>query len=559
MSASLASEVRSEFPTLEQQVADGTKPLIYLDSAATSQKPRAVLDALDSFYVEANANVHRGAHTLAARATERYEAARDKVAAFVNAESRDEIVFTAGASESINLVAQAWGSEHIREGDEILLSVMEHHSNLVPWQLLAKRTGATLRFVGMDEKQNLDMDEFHSLLSPKTKLVALAHMSNVLGTVNPVRDIIDAAHAVGAKVMLDGCQSVPHMPVDVRALDCDFLVASGHKMCGPTGIGFLYGKYDVLSSMAPWQGGGEMIDEVFLTHSTYAPPPGRFEAGTPAIAQAVGLGAACDFLSSIGMDRVQDYEHALSRKLWDTLSGIEGLDLYGPPPQADGSGRGALVAFNSQSVHASDLTFFLDQVRWPRSPVPEPRASSLEPLPGGTSPVACLCCLNASATTNRCEAGCDGRNATMKSNVCARALCRCPSAGGCRCKSRSPLCPTPAPSARCCRVCAGFSLHVRASPRPSLQPHQLHQLYHPGRLLHPFSNRSVRVESHVVCITPLFFQLQHGGRNRPVGSAHQGLRFAFLSLDPWHSIRFSCLVWLLQYATQGTLDMFGDL
>ena len=341
-----------------------------------------VLDALNDYYLEANANVHRGAHFLANRATERYEAARSKVQKFVGAARREEIVFTRGASEAINLVANTWGSQYLGPGDEVILSVMEHHSNLVPWQLLAERNGVLLNFVRLDPAtQGYDLAHFRELLEAakgRVKLVALPHVSNVLGCVNPVAEVTKLAHAVGAKVLVDGCQSVPHMPVDVQALDCDWLVASGHKMCAPTGIGFLYGKYDVLCEMPPWQGGGEMIDEVFLTHSTFAPPPGRFEAGTPAIAQAVGLGAACDFLAGVGMDRVQAHEDALAAKLWAALAEVEGLQLYGPPPaaeqaedetgeakkeeQAEGQGqRAALVAFHSDAVHAQDLTFFLDQ------------------------------------------------------------------------------------------------------------------------------------------------------------------------------------------------------
>lgn len=361
-SLSLADEIRDEFPILAQPAQNG-KPLVYLDSAATSQKPRVVLNALNDYYLEANANVHRGAHFLANRATERYEAARSKVQRFVNAARREEIIFTRGASEAINLVANTWGAAELGPGDEIILSVMEHHSNLVPWQLLAERNGVLLNFVRLDEAQQFDLSHFKEILEGsegRTKLVALPHVSNVLGCVNPVEEVVTLSHAAGAKVMVDACQSVPHMPVDVQALGCDWLVASGHKMCAPTGIGFLYGRYEALCSMPPWQGGGEMIDQVFLTHSTYAPPPGRFEAGTPAIAQAVGLGAACDFLQGIGMDRVQRHEDALAAKLWDALDGIPGLTRFGPAPSPNSS-RAALVAFHSHDVHAQDLTFFLDQ------------------------------------------------------------------------------------------------------------------------------------------------------------------------------------------------------
>jgi len=365
----LAEEVRDQFPILSQSGQGGNK-LVYLDSGATSQKPLAVLDAVDNYYREANANVHRGAHFLANRATERYESARDKVAAFVGASRREEIVFTAGATEAINLVVNTWGAANLGPGDEVILSVAEHHANLVPWQMLAERQGVLLNFVGVDEDMRYDLKHLQSLITPRTKLIGLAHVSNVLGAVNPVKEVVALAQTVGARVLLDACQSVPHMPVNAQALGVDWLVASGHKMCGPTGIGFLWGKYEVLEASPPWQGGGEMIDEVFLEHSTFAPPPGRFEAGTPPIAQAIGMGAACDFLSGIGMERVHAHERKLGRYLWDSLKGedLGGLVLYGPSPEACEAApwespceRVGLVAFTSPAVHASDLTFFLDQ------------------------------------------------------------------------------------------------------------------------------------------------------------------------------------------------------
>jgi len=353
-------EIRQDFPALFQEAYPG-KPLIYLDSAATSQKPRAVLEALQSYYARDNANVHRGAHALAARATEAYEAARDKVQHFINAERREEIVWTRGATEAINLVANTWGEQNIGEGDEIILSKMEHHSNLVPWQLLAQRKRAVLKFIDLTPDERLDLDHFRSLLSDRTKLVALVHASNALGCVNPVAEVAAAARARGARVLLDACQSVPTQPVDVRALGADWLVASGHKMCGPTGVGFLWGRHEVLAAMPPWQGGGEMIDDVFFEHSTFAPPPARFEAGTPAIAQVVGLGAAVDYLQGIGMANIERHERALCRRLFDRLAEVPGLRVYGPAPDADGGGRNALAAFNVGGVHASDLAFFLDQ------------------------------------------------------------------------------------------------------------------------------------------------------------------------------------------------------
>ncbi|CBJ27325.1 Cysteine desulfurase [Ectocarpus siliculosus] len=357
---SLGERVRADFPILDQEAYPG-KPLVYLDSAATSQKPKVVMDVLRDYYERDNANVHRGAHQLSIRATEAYEAAREKVGAFVNAETSREIVFTRGATEAINLVAQTWGLDNLAAGDEIVTTVMEHHSNMVPWQLLAERTGAVLKFAQIREDMSLDLDHMKSLITDKTKLVAVVHASNALGGVNPVSEIAEAAHAVGAKVLVDGCQSVPNMPVDVQTLGVDWLVASGHKMCGPTGIGFLWGRMSVLETMRPWQGGGEMIDQVYFDHSTFAEPPARFEAGTPAIAQAVGLGAACDYLSSIGMENGAAYEHEMSKYLWERLSEVEGLDFYGPPPNASGDNRNPLLAFNSRDVHAHDLSFFMDQ------------------------------------------------------------------------------------------------------------------------------------------------------------------------------------------------------
>jgi cysteine desulfurase / selenocysteine lyase len=357
--SSLASSLRADFPILHQEVHG--KPLIYLDNAATSQKPKAVLDAWQHYYTCDNANVHRGVHTLSARATDAYEAARDKVAAFVNAAHREEIVYSRNASEAINLVAYSWGMNTLQAGDEIILTVMEHHSNLVPWQFVAQRTGAVLKFVGLTKTQEFDLEQYQSLLSERTKLVAVAHCSNTLGCINPVREIIDRAHQVGAKVLLDACQSVPHMPIDVQALDCDWLVASGHKMCAPTGIGFLYGKLDILKAMPPFLGGGEMIADVFLDHSTYAELPHKLEAGTPAIGEAIALGAAIDYLTNIGMDRIHAYEQDLTRYLFDQLIQIPEVQLYGPLPNADASNRAALAAFTTGEIHPHDLSTMLDQ------------------------------------------------------------------------------------------------------------------------------------------------------------------------------------------------------
>jgi cysteine desulfurase/selenocysteine lyase len=355
----LAHKLRLDFPILFQEV--NGKPLVYLDNAATSQKPIAVLDAIQHYYRSDNANVHRGVHTLSVRATDDYEASRDKVAAFVNAASRQEIVFTRNATEAINLVANTWGNATLQSGDEIILSVMEHHSNLVPWQMLAQRTGAVLKFVQLTDTQEFDLDHFRTLVSDKTKLVSIVHISNTLGCINPVEEVIAIAHQYGAKVLIDACQSAPHWKLDVQAMDCDWLVASGHKMCGPTGIGFLYGKLDLLRSMPPFLGGGEMIEDVFLDHSTYADLPHKFEAGTPAIGEAIALGAAVDYLSAIGMDAIHAYEQELTAHLFQHLAEIPEVTIYGPKPKADGSGRAALASFTVAGLHANDLSTFLDE------------------------------------------------------------------------------------------------------------------------------------------------------------------------------------------------------
>ena len=356
---SLAENLRSDFPILNQEVND--HPLVYLDNAATSQKPLAVLEALQDYYRRDNANVHRGVHTLSGRATDAYEGARDKIAAFINAASRQEIVFTRNATEAINLVAYAWGQANLKSGDEIILSVMEHHSNLIPWQLLAQKTGAVLKFVQLTDTQEFDLDHYRSLVCDKTKLVSLVHVSNTLGCINPAKEIAEIAHAQGAKVLIDACQSAPHMPLDVQEIDCDWLVASGHKMCGPTGIGFLYGKLDLLRSMPPFLGGGEMIADVYLDHATYADLPHKFEAGTPAIGEAIALGAAVDYLTGIGMDKIHAYEEELNAYLFAKLGEIPELAIYGPRPKADGSGRAALASFTAGDVHPHDLSTILDQ------------------------------------------------------------------------------------------------------------------------------------------------------------------------------------------------------
>ncbi|MGK7925997.1 MAG: SufS family cysteine desulfurase [Spirulina sp.] len=354
----LGDRVRNDFPILARDVHE--KPLIYFDSAATSQKPLAVLNVLRDYYEQINANVHRGAHALSAEATDAYEKARDKVAAFINARSRDEIIYTRNATEAINLVAYSWGLNTLKAGDEIVVSVMEHHSNLIPWQIVAQKTGAVLKHVNLTETEEFDLEQYKTLLTERTKLVAVVHVSNMLGCINPVEEIIELAHQYDAKVLIDACQSVPHLPIDVQAMDCDWLVASGHKMCAPTGIGFLYGKLALLEAMPPFLGGGEMIQDVFLEGFTCAELPHKFEAGTPAIGEAIALGAAVDYLSSIGMDKIHRYEEELTGYLFKKLAEIPNLRTYGPKPDKEGKGRAALAAFNVEGLNASDLSTLLD-------------------------------------------------------------------------------------------------------------------------------------------------------------------------------------------------------
>jgi cysteine desulfurase/selenocysteine lyase len=377
----LADQVRADFPILHQEV--NGKPLVYLDNAATSQKPLLVLNTLRDYYEQYNSNVHRGVHTLSAKATDAYEGSRDKVAAFVNAASRQEIVFTRNATEAINLVAYSWGTSNLQQGDEIILSVMEHHSNLIPWQLLAQKTGAVLKFVELTDTEEFNLEQFKSLISDKTKLVSIVHVSNTLGCINPVQEIIAIAHKYGAKVLIDACQSVPHMPINVQLMDCDWLVASGHKMCAPTGIGFLYGKLDLLRSMPPFLGGGEMIADVFLDHATYADLPHKFEAGTPAIAEAIALGAAVDYLSNIGMDKIYAYEAQLTGYLFEQLAQIPEIRTYGPLPKVAGLGRAALASFTAGDVHPARL---IDNSRSSRSCYPRWTSlyTAITPLPSSS-------------------------------------------------------------------------------------------------------------------------------------------------------------------------------
>ena len=350
------ARVRRDFPILERRVHD--KPLVYLDSAATSQKPQAVIDALAHYYSHFNANVHRGIHTLAEEATDAYEKARKKVAAFIGARSPESIVFTRNTTEAINLIAYAWARRTLKPGDEVLLTVMEHHSNLVPWQLVAQDTGAVLRFADITEDGYLDVEGFHKLLNEKTRLVAMTHMSNVLGTITPVAELAKAAHAYGALLLVDGAQSVPHLPINVQELDCDFLCFSGHKTLGPTGIGALYAKEEILDSMEPFMGGGAMIREVRLEHTTWNAIPWRFEAGTPNIADAIAWVPGLDYLSNLGMDQVRGHEIELTAYGLRRLSEVDGITIYGPKAPED---RGGVVAFNLAEVHPHDVGTALDQ------------------------------------------------------------------------------------------------------------------------------------------------------------------------------------------------------
>ena len=346
--------VRQDFPILGEEVHG--RPLIYFDNAATTQKPRAVLDALQHYYEHDNANVHRGLHELSSRATEAYEGARQSVARYLNAANADEIVFTRGTTESINLVAQAWGGKFLRPDDVILLTEMEHHSNLVPWQLLAERTGARLRFVPVREDGTLALDQLQQSLTPEVKLFAFTHISNSLGTINPVADLCRQAHAVGALTLVDAAQSAGHLPLDVQELGCDFLAFSGHKMCGPTGSGALYGRAEVLETLPPWHGGGEMIVSVALEKSTFKRAPHRFEAGTPNIAGAIGLAAAIDYLERIGRPAIFAHDSALAAYAAERLAELPGMRVLGPQDE-----RGALVGFVMEGVHPHDLTTFADQ------------------------------------------------------------------------------------------------------------------------------------------------------------------------------------------------------
>ncbi len=345
--------LRSDFPILSTTVRG--KPLVYLDSAATSQKPRQVIEAMSEFYASSNANIHRGVHLLGERATLAYEGAREKVARFVGASGADEIVFTRGTTESLNLVANAWGRPALAPGDEVLVTAMEHHSNLVPWQLLCQATGATLRAVPVTDAGELDLDVLDRHLSRGPRVFAFAHVSNVLGTINPVTELVARARQAGTVTVVDGAQSVPHLPIDVRALGCDFFAFSGHKMFGPTGIGVLYGRRELLERMPPWQGGGSMISSVSLERSSYAPPPARFEAGTPPIAEAVGLGAALDYLEAAGIEEIGVWEAELLAYALDAVAMVSGVRVIGSPKE-----RVGVLSFAVDGVHPHDASAVLD-------------------------------------------------------------------------------------------------------------------------------------------------------------------------------------------------------
>ena len=347
------ARIRRDFPILRTRIEG--RPLVYLDNAATTQKPAAVLSALEKHYKESNANIHRGVHYLAERATDAYELARESVARFLNAARSEEIIFVRGTTEGINLIAQSYGNSFLEEGDEILLTTMEHHANIVPWQLVSESVGAKLRIIPVTESGELDMEAFASLLSERTKIVSLAHASNALGTINPVKALVDKAHACGAIVLLDGAQAVGHFPVDVQDLDCDFYVFSGHKLFSTTGSGVVYGKYELLERMPPFQGGGDMISKVTFERTTYKRPPGRFEAGTPNIGGAVALGAAIDYFSGLDRMALMEYEDDLLQYATGLLSDIEGLRIYGRASE-----KVSLISFTLEGVHPHDIATVLD-------------------------------------------------------------------------------------------------------------------------------------------------------------------------------------------------------
>jgi cysteine desulfurase / selenocysteine lyase len=345
-------DIRSLFPILDQEV--NGKPLVYLDSAATSQKPITVIETLDRYYREYNSNVHRGVHTLGTKATDAYENAREKVRKFINASSIQEVIFTRGTTTAINTIAGSYGRDNLSEGDEIVITYMEHHANIIPWQQIAKRTGAKLKYIPLQEDGSIDLKDVEEIVTNQTKIVSVMMVSNVLGAINPIKEIAEIAHRNGAVMVVDGAQAAPHLKIDVKDLDCDFLAFSGHKMCGPTGIGVLYGKKALLEKMEPVETGGEMIDFVDLYESTWKELPWKLEAGTPIIAGAIGLGAAIDFLEDIGLDNILAHEHKLAAHAIERLSQVEGLTIYGPKHRA------GVVTFNIEDVHPHDVATVLD-------------------------------------------------------------------------------------------------------------------------------------------------------------------------------------------------------
>ena len=348
-------KIRSDFPILERKVYD--RPLVYLDNAATTQKPRCVVDAMSEEYFSVNANVHRGVHFLSQQATDLHEAARERVARFIGAASSSEIVFTRGTTESLNLVASSFSEAFLREGDEVLLTVMEHHSNIVPWQLVRERKGIVLKVIPINDAGEVDLEAYEKLFTPRTRLVAVTHVSNVLGTVNPVKQMAAVAHAHGARILVDGAQSVPHFSVNVQDIDCDFLTFSGHKVYGPTGIGVLYGKEELLDRMPPYQGGGEMISRVTFEHTTFERLPFKFEAGTPDYVGAHGLGVALDYVEQLGMENIHLHERELTRYAMEQLSLIPGMRLFGTAAEKD-----AVVSFTVGDIHPLDLGTLLDRL-----------------------------------------------------------------------------------------------------------------------------------------------------------------------------------------------------
>ncbi len=347
-------ELRKDFPVLFQDLND--HPLVYLDNGASSQMPLQVADRLDHYHRYEHANVHRGIHTLSQRATDEYEETRKKVQHFINAKSQDEIIYTTGTTDSINLVANSFGTHYFKKGDEIILSEMEHHANIVPWQMIAQRTGAVIKVIPVDNNGDLDIEAYKKLLNPKTKMVAIVHVSNALGTVNPVKEIISFAHEQGAAVLIDGAQAVPHGTVDVQDLDCDFYAFSAHKMCGPTGFGILYGKKEYLDAIPPYRGGGDMINKVSFEETTYNVAPFKFEAGTPPIAAGIGLGSAIDYLGKIGMENIAEREAELVEYTVDRLLTIDGLRMIGTPKR-----RASVASFVFDDIHASDMGTLLDK------------------------------------------------------------------------------------------------------------------------------------------------------------------------------------------------------